>query len=298
MLIKDKANIRDNIAFGPNEIKLLSGLGGPKRTKIIMKDHDTGKILGEYHNKILVPGSQSTACKQFGVSPAVVLPTYNSELALDNSLPAYPETQPYNTPITCLWAAGRSGVGSVSTEVLTVSTTDRISPKLSNSTTNTYEDIVPFRYVLATNDLDRDLRDTYFGRKTFANGYVGYFFKSFDTNPILHVRYLDGTQVTNIMYTVDSSQEVEVYIEMRLSVSRLDFRDYFDTVLGWDNSDISTISLLTAWYDNTVLEDANDTTTNYYKWYQDIIPFSKFNFQSEDLSDLNRAIDYNYQVYY
>jgi len=298
LILKDSANITDKIVTGSDATKLLSGKGMPKRTRIIMSDAVTGEVLGEYHNKLLVPGSQSTACKQFGLSPAVVLPTYNTDLGLDHSLTPYPETQPYNEPITCLWCAGRSGVGSVSTEVLTVSTTDRISPDLSDATTNKYKDIVPFRYVLATSDLDKDLRDTYFGRKAFANGYVGYFFKSFDTDPILHVRYLDGTQVTNTMYSVDSSQEVEVYVEMRLSITRLDFRDYFDLVLGWDNSDISTISLLTAWYDNTVLEDANDKTTNYYKWYQDVIPFSKFNFQAEDLSDLNRAIDFNYQVYY
>ena len=298
LILKDSSQAYDQIVSGQNVSRILQSRGIPKRTKIVMRDHATGEILGKYHNKLLVPGSQSTACKQFGLSPSVVLPTYNTDLVLDHSLSPYPDTQPTNDPITCLWCAGRSGVGSVSTEVLTVSTTDRISPALSDSTTNTYSDIVPFRYVLATNDIDKDLRDTYYGRKTFTNGYVGYFFKAFDTDPILHVRYLDGTQVTSTMYSVDSSQEVEVYVEMRLSITRLDFRDYFDTVLGWDKSDISTISLLTAWYDNTVLEDSNDSTTNYYKYYQDIIPFSKFNFQSEDLSDLNRAIDFNYQVYY
>ena len=77
-------------------------------------------------------------------------------------------------------------------------------------------------------------------------------------------------------------------------------RDYFDKVLGWANADISTISLLTAWYDATIPEDPEqeEEYQTRYKWYQDVLPFSKFNFKAEDLSELNRAIDFIYQIYY
>ena len=92
------------------------------------------------------------------------------------------------------------------------------------------------------------------------------------------------------MWNVTSTQQVETYVEMRLSVTKEDFRDYFDDVIGWDNANISTISLLMAWYD--------DTRGDTYRWYQDIIPYSKFNFSQEQLVDLNRAIDFNYQVYF
>jgi hypothetical protein len=272
----------------------IIGQGIPKRTRIIAKDHDTGEVIGIYENKILVPGSQMTAAKLFGIEQKVIFPTYNTELGLENSLEPYPETQPLNPPIVCLWAAGRSGAGSADNEVNVVSTTDRISPALEKETTNLYTDIVPFRYVKPTDDLDDDERDYYYGRKIFEEGTsserIGYFFKAFDTEPQLHVRYLDGTEVTNTMYNVVSSQQVEVYVEMRLSVTKEDFRDYFDDVLGWDDANISTISLLLAWYD--------DTRGDTYRWYQDIIPYSKFNFAQEKLIDLNRAIDFNYQVYF
>lgn len=287
-----------------NEIRDICGLGMPKRTKIIMKDHDTGKVLGTYENKILVPGSQITACKVFGMEPTVVFPTYNTELGLENSLPPYPETQPYNAPVVCLWCAGTSGSGTTANEIKVVATTDRISPSLVAGTTNLYKDIIPFRYVSPGNDLDEDERDYYYGRKVFDKGMSGekiaYFFKAFDTEPQLHVRYLDGTEVTNAMWRVVSSQAVEVYVEMRLSITRQDFRDYFDDVLGWDNAKISTISLLMAWYDNTICEnpEAIEEDQIHYKWYQDVIPYSKFNFGNEDLDDLDRAIDFNYQVYF
>lgn len=265
--------------------------GGVKKTRIQIIDHHTGVILYEGENKTLVPGSQMTACKQFGIDPVVPFPTYNSVLDLENSHGDY-EIDPMNEPITCLWCAGRSGFVKSPNEVLVVSNTDRIEP---------VDDIIPFRYVTPENDLDADQRNVYFGRHVDPlTDRISYFFKKFDTRPQLHVRYLDGTEITSNMYEIDSSQIAEVYVEMRLAVNRLDFRSYFDQVLGWENATISTISLCTAWYDRTICEnpDADDIDKVYYRWYQDILPFSKFNFKEEELDNLDRAIDFNYQVFY
>lgn len=257
--------------------------GGVQKTKIVITDHNTGEVLGEVENKILVPGSQITACKQFGIQQIINFPTYNSELGLDNSYPDWSE-EPKNTPITCLWCAGRDGFGTSPNEVIVVSNTDRISP---------VNDILPFRYVGIDSDLDHDQRDVYFGKKTdTAAGKISYFFKKFDTEPQLHINYTDGTEVTSDMWNIVTNQSVEIYVEMRLAISRLDFRDYFEEVLGWENADISTISLVTAWYDE--FEEEGST----FKFYQDIIPFSKFNFRAEELVDLTRALDFTYQVFY
>lgn len=274
------------------DILQLGGGKHPRKTKIIITDHETGEVLQEVENKILVPGSQITACKEFGITPIVNLPTYNTELKLENSKEPYPETQPANDPIICLWCVGRSGAGPSPSDVIVPTTTDRIAPT---------DDIVPFRYVNADNDLPSDLRDEYYGRAVDEEtGMISYYFKAFDTEPQLHVRYLDGTEVTENMYTVDSSQQVEVYVEVRLALTRIDLRDYFDQVLGWDKANISCISLCTAWFDDTIAEnpDAPEEDQVKYKWYQDILPFSKLNFQVIDMIDLNRAIDFNYQVYY
>lgn len=270
---------------------LLSERGGVKKTRITITDHYTGEVLQEIENKTLVPGSQMTACKQFGIDPVVEFPTYNQILGVEHSLEPY-SVKPANEPITCLWCAGRSGYATAPGEILSVANTDRI---------NAVDDIVPFRYVSEENDLDSDMRRIYFGRKKNpTTGMISYYWKAFDTLPQLHVRYLDGTEVTSNMYAINSSQQVEIYVEMRLSVTRLDFRSYFDYVLGWDKADISTISLLTGWYDRSICEnpDAEEINKIYYKWYQDVLPFSKFNFKAEDLTNLDRAIDFNYQVFY
>lgn len=263
--------------------------GGVKKTKIVIVDHETGKILGEGENKILVPGSQVTACKQFGIDQVVLFPTYNSELGLENSYPDW-EMPPANDPITCIWCVGQSGYANTPGEIIVVDTKDRIAP---------VDDILPFRYVKADEDLDIDQRQTYFGRKQMEDGeHIAYYFKKFDTEPMLHVRYLDGTEVGPNMWSIDTPQEVEVFVEMRLSVTRLDFRDYFDQVLGWDKAYINTISLCTAWYRNDIPEDPEDPESVHYKWFQDIIPFTKFNFRNNELAELNKAVDFIYQIYY
>ena len=282
--IQDNCHISDSLNGKSIKSTIAHRMnGGPTRTRIVITDHNTGEVLGEVQNKILVPGSQITACKQFGLDQIINFPTYNTDLGLDNSYPEWSE-EPKNPIITCLWCAGRDGFGTSPNEVFVVNNTDRIAP---------VNDIIPFRYVGIDSDLDHDQRDVYFGKKTDTSaGRISYFFKKFDSEPQLHILYTDGTEVTSDMWNIVTNQSVEIYVEMRLAVSRLDFRDYIEEVLGWDNADISTISLVTAWYD----EFEEEGTA--FKFYQDIVPFSKFNFRAEDLTDLTRALDFTYQVFY
>lgn len=289
--LKDNATVRDQIKHKMS--------GGPTRTKIIITDHNTGEVLGEVHNKILVPGSQLTACKQFGLDTLIWFPTYNEELDLDHTLePEPPEEHvtPENPPITCLWCVGRDGAATSPNEVYIVNNTDRIRPVPRNPEDKST--IIPFRYVDndPASDLSSDERQIYFGKRTDSVlGKIAYYFKKFDTDPQLHINYIDGTEVTEDMWDTVTNQPVEIYVEMRLSVSRTDLREWFDSAEGpgWDNADISTISLVSAWY-----TEWEETPGNTFKFYQDILPFSKFNFKPEKLTDLSRAIDFNYQVFY
>lgn len=285
--INDNAGIRDSLSN--NDMVRIRLKAGPKSTHITVVNHDTGEVLREGHNAIMLEGSQMAACKMFGLEQAVQVPTYNSMLDLDKTLSSDWDTQPYNDPIVCLWAAGRDGFNNTANEVNVLNNLDLIRPS----------SLVPFRYVPVNEDVPQELRDVYFGRKS-DDEWITYYFKAFDATPLLHVRYLDGTEVTSNLYNVDSTQIAEIWIEMRLSVTRNDFRNYFDKVLGWDNADISSISLLAAWYDNTVPEDAeaSEQDTLFYKWYQDIVPFSKWNFSAINLSDLTYAVDFIYQVYF
>ena len=267
--------------------------GGVKGTMIRLTDHDTGEVLGEYQNKIIITGSLFNACSAFNVYPSIKIPDYNTEMKLQNSY-NYDRMEPKNPRFVCLFCADDSGCGTAAKDVFVADYTDRIQPVTEfDGTQFDSTHIFPFRYVDKENDLNDDLRKYYFGRKEFTDSQnkdkVAYYFKSFDADPQLHLRYTDGTQINEELFNIKTQQAAECYVETRLRISRQDFRDYFEQVLGWDNARISCISLCFAWVDDTIDE---------YKWYQQIVPYSKLNFSFEQLIDLTRAIDFQYCVYY
>ena len=274
--LSDTVNISDKaeISYIAERIK-----AGPKKTKITFFDDNTGEKIGEYENKVLFTGSILSAKKDFGVEEPVYLPNYNTEMDLENTLD-YTTVDPSNPPIICLFCVGDSGCGTEPKDVYAVGYKDRIAP---------VNDIMPFRYVDPDDDLNSDLRKYYFGRKIMDDGKIAYYFKAFETTPQMHLRYTDGTEITEDFYNISTDQPVECYVETRLKITRQDFRDYFEYVRGWENARVSTLSLCYAWYDDTIDE---------YKWFQEIYPYTKLNFPVEWLTDLNRAISIHYSIFY
>jgi hypothetical protein len=276
---KDNYDIKDDFTI-VRSYEEIGGIirKGPKATRIVIRDYDTEKILHDTHNKILISASQFTACDQFGLDTSVIFPSYNEELGLQNTLD-YKTVQPMNRPIVCLFCAGQGGCGTVASDVYTVKFTDRLAPK----------DMLPFRYVDEKNDLSDELRKVYFGRYKDSNGMIRYMFKAFDTDPQLHLRYIDGTQITSDMWSIDSTQAAECYVEVKLDIDRTDFRDYFEKVTGWDNAIINSLSLVYGWYDNTI---------DKYLWYQQLLPYSKLNIPNEYLIDETKRLAISYEIYY
>ena len=257
--------------------------GGQIGSKIKIVDPLTGKVQWEGHNKVVISGAVFNAILPFGLPNNNDMTTYNDELTLDNSVDHESEVE--NSPVVCLFCLDDSGCGSTPKDVFTVNFTDRISP----------DTIFPFRYIDIDSDLDEDLRQMYFGKKTFSDGSnkIAYYFKAFDTDPQLHIRYTDGTQIDpNNLYSGSTSQAAEVFVEMRLRVNRYDFRDYFDQVLGWENARISSLSLCYAWYKD-IEEDGE-----YHRYFQAITPYTKINFPYNWLVDLDKAVDFIYDIYY
>lgn len=291
--LNDKAKAVDfsNLSGKDQELLTEKLNAGVKKTKIIFRNHDTGEILREVENKVLIPGSQLNACRAFGLDPVVAFKSYNQEMGLDNSVD--PSEPPKNDQIVCLFCIADAGCGTLPKDVYKTKVTDRIAPAPADpSSPEEFNSkmIMPFRYVDFDKDLDENLRQFYFGRKTFTNlGKIGYYFKKFDTDPQLHLRYADGTQITQDIYNSESDQEAECYIQMRMRITRLDFRDYFENAIGWDNGRISSLSLCTAWYDDTI---------DQYRYYQNIIPYSLLNFSFQLLVSSELALDLEYIVYY
>jgi len=289
----DSAKIVDSSSLSNNAKNIINQRfkGGPQKTKITFINHDTGEVLGEYQNKVVITGSQLNACAMFGLDPVVKFPTYNSEMRLDNS--ADPDQKPKNYPLISLFCVSDSGCGATPKDVFISKYTDRIKPAPAEPSTRydfTSDMIMPFRFVDEADDLNDDLRQFYFGRKTFSEmGKIGYYFKRFDTDPQMHLKYADGTDITPEMYEVESDQLAECFVEMRLRITRLDFRDYFEQVLGWDKARISSLSLCTAWYDDEI---------DQYRYYQDITPYSYLGFSFQQLVSSDVSIDIMYDIYY
>ena len=284
--LHDTHSIQDLLAGNPEIRERLKGNG--QKTKITITDHDTGEVLGEYTNKILITGSMFAGCKCFGLTSELDLSSYNDEMHFDKDQTK--KVGDFSDSIVQLFCVGDDGCGATQKDVYVCNYTDRIAP-LTDIDNVQPGCIYPFRYQTINDDLPEQLRDYYFGRKTYTDR-IAYYFKKFDTVPELHVMYTDGTQVDDNMYNSNTDQVAECYIETRLRITRNDFRDFFADVIGWDNARISTLSLCYAWeYKET--EGGKE-----YSYYQDIYPYTKLNFPVEWLVNLDKAIDFNYQVYY
>ena len=85
MVIKKFAYDKSGITMdGVNVTKgVLQRLaGGPKGTRIFVKNLDTGEVK-EYHNKTLISGAQWTAGMQWGLDDIITFPSYNLDMDLD-----------------------------------------------------------------------------------------------------------------------------------------------------------------------------------------------------------------------
>lgn len=247
------------------------------KTDIIIKVAGTDTVLFRGHNKVILPGSYYTASKHFNIEPPVTLDSYNIALGLE-------EIQALTTAekrgaLVSLFAVGTDGCGPENSQVFDVNYASWIDP---NS-------LVPFRYVYDDNDLSDDMREKYFGRKKITGtDKIAYYFKAFETKPVMHIQYIDGTPIDKNVFISDNDTEVETYVELNLSITKDDCREFFDATTGINTAKINTISLLTA----------VPKVVNGYTYYQEIMPLTKLNFPNESLIDLTKGIDITYHIYY
>ena len=263
MILFDKSHGKDNAIIS--------------KTDITIKVAGTDTVLFRGHNKVILPGSHYTASKHFNINPPVKLPSYNTALGLDG-MQALTDAEERGA-LVVLFAVGIDGCGPESSQVYDVDYTKWIKP----------DSLVPFRYVFDDNDLSATMRQKYFGRKKITGtDKIAYYFKAFETNPTMHMQYIDGTPVDENIYISDNTLDVETYVELNLSISKDDCREFFDATTGINDAKVNTISLLTA----------VPKVIDGYTYYQSIRPLTKLNFPNESLIDLTKGIDITYHIYY
>ena len=210
----------------------------------------------------------------------------------------------------CLWCVGIDGCGIEASRVFKVHNTKWIAPygywdfndgtggnnTYPTTDTNNLTCLIPFKYRTTDADLSSSYRKQYHGRMV-ANNAIGYFFKTFDESPKLIRRYADDSaDLINIsgsgtdVWKDKRASEAEVVVQLKMSVTVSDCREYFNRNIGTNDSKINTISLCTA------IPYLN-SATNMVE-YADIRPFTRFNFPNEALIDYSKGIDITYYLYY
>lgn len=270
VLIEDKINGKDvNLNIHQSKV-------GP-RGRVRGKIAGTNITLFESWNKVICDGSMFVGSKCFDILPPVNLPTYNTSLNLENVVPLTSKEQ--LDSLIYLFCVGTSGCGPEQSQVYDIEYTKWINP----------DDMVPFRYQLMDNDLADSNRDIYFGRKEIpAMNRVAYYFKAFDNQPLFKAQYVDGTPIDEHLYMSDNSIDVEVYISLKMSITKRDCRDFFIAHSGINDAKVNTISLCTAY----------PKEYNGHVYYQGIRPFTRYNFSTIPLIDQSLGIEIDYDLFF
>ena len=275
MRLEDGVLIEDKINGIPMNLNIKSTR---PRGVVSAYVHGTNIPLFEKReNKVIVDGSMFTAMKFFDILPPVNLPTYNTALNLENIVPITSQEQ--LDSLVCLFCVGTSGCGPEASQVYDVDYTKWIKP----------EDMVPLRYQLADDDLSDDDRELYFGRKEItAMNRIAYYFKAFDIDPIFKAQFIDGTPIDEHLYDSDNVIDVEVFVEMKMSITKRDCRDYFIAHSGINDAKVNTISLCVGY----------PKEYNGHVYYQGLRPLTKLNFPNESLIDQTKGIDIIYDLFF
>ena len=262
-----------------NCIRLTNGDPRGLRTKIVVRDHETGAIVFVGHNKTMLPASEFMAMHMFKLPVSSFLtPTYNTRAQLEeNQIGTSNDIgDQYKVQLFCM---GTSGCGRGSLIKYEVSNKKWIAP----------EDLAPFQYVPKTKDLNTTERGIYFGRKNYdTQGFWGYLFKKFDSNPVIKKVLEDGTPWGGSIYSDSSELEAQVIVTTSFSVSKSDGRDYFIETTGINDGRFNCIELCFAW----------PRVVGGYTYYQDIRPATRLNFPNKVFSDLGASWDFSYSIYF
>lgn len=262
-----------------NMIKIEDGNRNGIKTKVIVRDLNTGEILFRGHNKTMLAGSEFMAMRMFRIKGgAFTTPTYNTQIGLDSTVSNQTNcmSMNYYTQVFCI---GKDGCNRESAIWYPVSNKKWIKPL----------NLVPFQYVPFNDDLNPTERNIYFGRKTISKDqHYAYYFKKFDSDPVLKKQFEDGTPWTASIYDDSSELTAQVVVTNSLTITKDDGRDYYINTSGINDARFNCVELCGAW----------TNVISGYTFYQDIRPFTRINFPNKYLNDLNAEFSIEYSLYF
>lgn len=255
-------------------------------TEIIFRDPDTKEVMFKAKNKVVLAGGDLVARKLFDIGTTGseninTIPTYNDELGLDDigtedGGATYDTAAKKNDPKVLLFCVGTDGCGTEGSQIYAVDYNSRIAP----------DAMIPFRYPLKTSDLDDEQKALYTGLKTSGN-YFAYYFKRFTSGPTLIRQFSDGTPISSNVYEV-TSLPVDCFVEVTLTITKEDLREYFIATSSLDQCRFNTISLCYAY----------PVQVDGIVHYADIRPLTKLNISNEYMIDVTKGVEIVYHVYF
>lgn len=271
-------------------------------TRVRVVDSETGEVIFEDKNKIIFPGSCFTARSHFDFGSAGyadVVPSYNTLMGLEGLSSDNPAAGQIVTEKAFLFCVGTDGCGPEAAQRYPVDYTKAMLPRdLVTDISLGY--MIPFKFRTTNNDLSGAERDKYFGKRienlsnTAAKCYA-YYFKTFESDPKLIREFTDNTTITadtNLYYSTKTA-EAQCYVELRLKITKDDFREYFSATVGINEAKWNSLSLCTGW--KTTYTDKSGVE---WPCYQNIRPMTKLHIPNESLIDTSKEYDIIYHIYY
>lgn len=283
---KISMNIVDHVGFG-EEALIANKLGGdpliiqdepftPIGTVRII-DKKTGAVVFQGTNKAMLSWSEFAALHMFDIEGnSFITPSYNTQMDLDNTQLNSKNDLGFGYKVF-LFCIGTSGcaVGS------------QIKFEVSNKSWIEPTDLVPFRYQPIGDDLDDVLRTYYFGRKTMLDrNRIAYYFKRFDSDPIVNKVYDDGSPLTSSVYSDKTSLSARVRVDLTCTIDEDDGRDWFSQTSGINDARFNCLQLLIAW----------PAQIDGYTYFQDVRPVTRLNFPNRVMSELGDSWEIRYQI--
>lgn len=250
---------------------------GIKGTKVTIQNADTGEVLNQDHNKVILSGGEFAVSKFFEPLSRVekITPSYNKVLGLDNDLDINPTSPEY----IYLFCIGTSGCGKEPSQRYVARYEEWTKP----------EDLIPFIYVDKDLDISDSLRDTYFGRKESGNR-IAYYFKKPENvdNPDYIRQYLDGTPIDTSVYSSSRKDEIVTMVTLRMKILKSECRAFFRATTGIDSARVNTLSICAAW---PKLIDGKI-------YYQSIRPVTRYNFPTIPLIEPELGMNITYDFFF
>lgn len=278
--------VLDHVGFG-EEALIRSKRGNSTLTiqdrpftpigKVRIIDKKTGAVVFQGTNKSMLSWSEFAALRMFDIEgDNFITPSYNTQMDLDNTQLNSKNDLGLGYKIF-LFCIGTSGCAVGSQIKFEVSNKNWIEPT----------DLVPFRYQPIGDDLDDVLRTHYFGRKTMRDrNRIAYYFKRFDSDPIVNKVYEDGSPWTSSVYSDKTSLSARVRVDLTCTVDEDDGRDWFSQTSGINDARFNCLGLLTAW----------PAQIDGYTYFQDVRPVTRLNFPNKVLSELGDSWEVRYSI--